>query len=77
MVSKIEVLLVSNEGGGFADKIQLDVGTKVADLFAQKFPNRDASGYNIRVNRAPCSADQELHDGDRITVTPNKIDGAN
>ena len=32
--------------------------------------------YLIRVNRQPCSEDQVLQEGDRISITPTKIDGA-
>jgi hypothetical protein len=32
--------------------------------------------YLIRVNRQPASADQVLQLGDRVTITPTKIEGA-
>ena len=32
--------------------------------------------YLIRVNRQPCPADQVLREGDRISITPTKIEGA-
>jgi molybdopterin converting factor small subunit len=39
-------------------------------------PGRKASDFLIRVNRQAVSADQVLHDGDRISITPTKIEGA-
>ena len=35
-----------------------------------------AADYLIRVNRLPASADQKLQDGDRVSMTPTKIEGA-
>jgi len=75
-VTMIEVTLVANEGGGFADKVRVEIGTTVGKLFTQRIPNGSAANYNIRVNRMPCSEDQVLQDGDRMTITPRKIDGA-
>ena len=45
-------------------------------FFCEKLPNRAASDYLIRVNRQPVAKDQVLQEGDRITVTPSKIEGA-
>ena len=36
----------------------------------------DPANYVIRVNRMPVTEDQVLQDGDKVTVTPTKIDGA-
>tara|TARA_Y100000310_G_C20525756_1_gene735937 strand:+ start:503 stop:862 length:360 start_codon:yes stop_codon:yes gene_type:complete len=38
--------------------------------------NINPSNYVIRVNRQPVTEDQVLQDGDKITVTPTKIEGA-
>jgi hypothetical protein len=35
-----------------------------------------ASDYLIRVNRMPVAKDQVLQDGDRVTCTPLKVEGA-
>jgi sulfur carrier protein ThiS len=34
------------------------------------------SGYLIRVNRQPVAPDQVLQAGDRISITPTKMEGA-
>jgi len=39
-------------------------------------PGRQAGDFLIRVNRQPVSADSLLQEGDRISITPTKIDGA-
>ena len=72
----MKVLYINNDGGGFADHIDVSDGTTVAKLFGQKLPDRDASDYLIRVNRQPASADQMLREGDRVSITPVKIEGA-
>jgi sulfur carrier protein ThiS len=72
----MRVLFVNNDGGGFADHIEIESGTTVADLFAQQMPEREAQDFLIRVNRQAVSADQVLQEGDRISMTPTKIAGA-
>ncbi|MCH7728983.1 MAG: MoaD/ThiS family protein [Planctomycetes bacterium] len=51
-------------------------GTTVAQLFEQQIGSAKPENYLIRVNRQPCSKDQVLHEGDRISITPTKIEGA-
>lgn len=72
----MKVLYINNDGGGFADYIDVDEATTVEKLFHQRLPERSASDYLIRVNRQPVTRDQVLHEGDRISITPTKIEGA-
>ena len=72
----MRILFINNHGGGFADHIEVQEGTTVAELFEQKMPNSDAGDYLIRVDRLPASADQILQSGSRISITPLKIEGA-
>ena len=51
-------------------------GTTVGALFREKVPYGKASDYLIRVNRQPAAANQLLAEGDRISFTPTKIEGA-
>lgn len=71
----MRILYVNNDGGGFADHIDVADGTTVEQLFQQRVHGA-ARDYLIRVNRQPCTAHQVLHDGDRVTITPVKIEGA-
>lgn len=72
----MKVLFINNDGGGFADQIDVQPGTTVAQLFEQKCPGKDADAYLIRVDRQPCAPDQVLQDGARVSFTPTKIEGA-
>ena len=72
----MKILYVNNDGGGFADTVDVADGLTVAGLFAEKVPGRKPADYLIRVNRLPSSAHQVLRDGDRVTITPTKIEGA-
>ncbi|WP_278465709.1 MoaD/ThiS family protein [Gimesia maris] len=72
----MKVLLINNDGGGYADYIEVATGTTVSQLFEQRMRDANASDYLIRVNRQPCPPDQTLEDGDRISITPTKIEGA-
>ena len=72
----MKVLFINNQGGGFADYVSVDENTTVEKFFNQKLPQEKSEGYLIRVNRQPVPRDYVLQDGDRITITPTKIDGA-
>jgi hypothetical protein len=74
--ARVKVLFINNDGGGFADHVDVADGTTVAKFFGQKLPGREPEDYLIRVNRQPASADQVLREGDRVTMTPTKIEGA-
>ena len=69
-----KILFVNNDGGGFADYIEIESDTTVEDLFLDQVGG-EASDYLIRVNRQPCASGQVLQEGDRISITPTKIEG--
>ena len=71
----MQILLINNDGGGFADYIEVDEGTTVNKLFDERIEGKPSS-YLIRVNRQPCAPDQVLQNGDRVSITPVKIEGA-
>ena len=72
----MKVLVINNDGGGFADFVEVTEGTTVTQIFQQQIVSAKPSDYLIRVNRQPCPADQVLQEGDRISITPTKIEGA-
>ena len=72
----MRILFIDNDGGGFADFIDVIEGTTVEQFFKDKMPNREASNYLIRVNRQPVPRDHVLQENDRVTITPTKIEGA-
>lgn len=72
----MKVLYLNNDGSGFADYVDVDENTTVEKFFHQKLPDCSSADYLIRVNRQPVSKDHPLQEGDRISVTPVKIDGA-
>ena len=69
----MKVLFINNSGGGFADHIEVEAGTTVTQLFAQRLPGARPEDYLIRVNRLPVSAEQPLQEGDRVSMTPTKV----
>ena len=72
----MRVLFVNNDGGGFADYIELSDGTTVEQLFTQRVSYGKPHDYLIRVNRQPVPPNQILQEGDRVSFTPTKIEGA-
>lgn len=69
-------MYINNDGGGFADFINVEEGMTIEKLFKQKMPNEESHNYLIRVNRQPVPKDYSLKENDRVTVTPTKIEGA-
>jgi len=72
----MQIFFINADGGGFADHVQVAEGTRVDQFFKERMPDRRPEDYLIRVNRQPAPADQALHEGDRVTITPVKIEGA-
>jgi sulfur carrier protein ThiS len=72
----MRILFIDNDGAGFADYIDIAENTTVEQFFKIKMSGREASDYLIRVNRQPVARDYILRDGDRVTITPTKIEGA-
>jgi sulfur carrier protein ThiS len=71
----MKIVFINNDGGGFADETYVDPGTTVKALFDSRIKGR-ASDYLIRVNRQATAADHVLEEGDRVSITPVKIEGA-
>ena len=72
----MRILFINNDGGGFADYVEAKDGTTVEQFFQEQLPDRPDADYLIRVNRQPVARDYVLRDGDRVTMTPTKIEGA-
>jgi hypothetical protein len=72
----MKILYINNDGGGFADYIDVAPGTSVQQLFEDRLRDAKPENYLIRVNRQPAARDQVLSEGDRVSMTPTKIEGA-
>jgi len=72
----MRLLYINNDGGGYADYVEAAPGTTVEKFFVQQMPGAKADDYLIRVNRQPVARDYVLQEGDRITFTPTKVEGA-
>ena len=72
----MRILWINNDGGGFADYLEIAENTTLEQFFAERVPHGKPEDYLIRVNRQPATADQVLQEGDRVSFTPVKIEGA-
>jgi sulfur carrier protein ThiS len=72
----MKILYINNDGSGFADHVEVAAGTTVEQLFAERIAHGQPQDYLIRVNRQPVPAGQALQEGDRVSFTPTKIEGA-
>ncbi|MBL1217353.1 MAG: molybdopterin converting factor [Planctomycetes bacterium] len=72
----MRIMFINNNGSGFADYIDVQEGLTVIDLFERQMPDCKPEDYLIRVNRQPVTRDTQLAEGDRVSITPTKIEGA-
>jgi len=72
----VKIFFVNNQGGGYAETLDVADGMSIKAFFDRQMPNARADQYAIRVNRNPVDSDYVLRDGDRVTITPAKIAGA-
>lgn len=72
----MKVKYINNDGGGFAGYVETREGTTVGELFNERVPSGAANNYLIRVNCQIATPDEVLKEGDRISFTPLKIEGA-
>jgi sulfur carrier protein ThiS len=71
-----QILFINNDGGGFADDVEVPQGTTISQFLAERMKWAQPSDYLIRVNRQPVPRDYVLQEGDRVSCTPVKIEGA-
>ncbi len=72
----MRLLYINNDGGGFADHINVAEGMTVEQFFNEKMPGQKPTDYLIRINRQPAPRDYVLQENDRVSITPTKVDGA-
>ncbi len=72
----MRILFINNHGGGFASHIDVADNTTVAQLFDKQLQGCQPEDYLIRVDRQPANAEQVLVEGQRVSITPVKIEGA-
>jgi hypothetical protein len=72
----MQVLFINNSGAGFADYVDVAAETTIDKFIAARLPAQQADDLLIRVNRQPVPRDYVLQEGDRVSATPTKIEGA-
>lgn len=59
----MKVLVINNDGAGFADYVTVDDEMTVRPLFDRQVASPKPQNYLIRVNRQPAPHDQILQEG--------------
>jgi hypothetical protein len=72
----MRILFINHDGGGFADHIDVPAGTTAEKFFHDQIRSGSPRDYLIRINRQPVASGQVLQEGDRVSITPTKIEGA-
>lgn len=71
----MKILFIDSTGAGFASPIDVAEGTSVGVLFLERVGG-DPKNFLIRINRQAVTINQILQEGDRLSITPLKIQGA-
>ena len=72
----MQILFINNSGSGYADYTEVAEGTTIGKFISEKLPDHKADDLLIRVNRQATARDYVLREGDRVSATPTKIEGA-
>ena len=72
----MKILFINASGAGFANHVDIDQGTTTEKLFNDHIGAGKESNYLVRVNRMPVARDLVLQEGDRVSITPIRIEGA-
>ena len=72
----MRIFFINHHGGGFADYVEVAEGTTVEKFFHERIPGGKPENYLIRVDRQPTGAQEVLREGQRVSFTPTKIEGA-
>ena len=75
----ITITYLNRNGGGFAEKVVLPVGTTIGQFLDQK--GIPSENFTIRIVRGPQggftpSSEETFQEGDRLSCVPLKIEGA-
>lgn len=76
---EMRIFLTSTSDTGFADFVSLPAGSTVKTLWERHMGTQDPAKYVIRCERftgGRMPADFVLQDGDRVTISPHKVAGA-
>lgn len=76
----IEVQLVTNDGSGLPQKLNVRPGTTIEELLELHFDG-DVEDFSIQIRdlnetSREAGMDEALQDGCRVTLAPKKVDGA-
>ncbi len=73
---EVKVHYINSDLTGWQEPLLVRKGTTIDQFLQEQLGRRyNASSYMIRVNRDHVDKDYVLEDGDRVTVTPEKMDG--
>lgn len=72
----MQVLFINNNGSGYADYVDVAPNMTIDKFIAERLSDQQADDLLIRVNRQPVPRDCVLQEGDRVSATPTKIQGA-
>lgn len=70
----MNILFISNSGAGWAGDVEVKAKTTVGQFFKANVKGK-AEDHLIRVNRQIVTEKHILQEGDRVTVTPTRIEG--
>jgi len=75
-VGTVNIEYINHDSNGYSTSVSVDIGTTIGEFFTAKMPGKQAQNYLILVNREHTRRDYVLANGDRVSITPTKVQGA-
>lgn len=66
----------NNHGLGYADKLEVETGSTIGELFSRTMPNENSGNFTIKINEEKPARTQVLQENDLVVITPGKVAGA-
>ena len=76
MAQPVNITYINHDNTGFADQVAVSEGTTIGQFFESKMPGKAPRNYLILVNGGHTASNRVLVDGDRVSITPTKVQGA-
>ncbi len=73
----VDITFINNAGTGFADVVEMEVGTTAEELFYSMMGEEaKPADHLISINRLVAAADQVVEEGDTVVITPTNVKGS-
>ena len=71
----MKITVYDTDAGGHPQNIDVSPGTTVGEYF-DKYKHANPANFTVRIDDRTVGTDAPLHEGCRMSISPNKVAGA-